>query len=103
MMALVYGIVQRAGRNRRGAPLDRHVRLVDEVAVEDVVAGVAAVVAAGRGVVVGPRVAERVPAVVVAPDPDRHLGDACEYVDTRCDGGDIGLGDEPGPVCPMTR
>ena len=66
-------VVQRAGGHRVGAPLDRHVRLVDEVPVEDVVAGVAAVVAAWRGVVVGPRLAERGPAVVVAPDAGRDL------------------------------
>src|SRR5258705_9163019 len=62
-------------------------RLVDGVAVEDVVAGVAAVAAARGGIVVGPGAAERIPAAVVASDPRRHFGDAREHVGTRCDVG----------------
>ncbi len=74
-------VVKGAGGDRVGAPLDRHVRLVDEVAVQDVVAGVAAVVTAGRGVVIGPGLAESRSAVVVAADPHGNLGYSGEHVD----------------------
>ena len=96
------GSCSSAGRHGGGASLDRHVGLVDEIAVEDVVAGVAAVVAAGCGVVVGPAVAERSPPVVVAADAQRDHGDAGEHVDAGRDGRDVGAGDELRSADPTT-
>lgn len=62
-------IAQGAGGHRIRTPLDRHICLVDQIPVEDVVAGVAPVVPSRRVIAIVPGVTECGPAVVVAVDP----------------------------------
>ena len=68
---------------------------VGEVAVEDVIAGVAAVVSAGRTVIVVPGLTESRPQVVLTPAAFRHHSQARKHVDScchsRCRGAGIGF------------
>ena len=97
MTSLVYGSCRVPVATAVGHRLIATYVLSTQVAVEDVVAGVAAVVAAGRGVVVGPRLTESRSAIVVSAHPQRDLGDAGQHVDSRGDRGHVGVGDELRP------
>jgi hypothetical protein len=87
-------IVQGAGLDRVRAVFGEDVSLVGQVAVEDVVAGVAVVVPAGRVGVVGPGVAESRAPIVVAMNPQRHQCDSGQRVGAGLQRRDVGPRDE---------